>query len=568
MENVTVNVSVRGTEIFGVADPPLTSGTVGRKVRFTFDETWNELSKVAVFNSGNIYIDGVIDENNECEIPWEVLTHHSIGLPVQVGVRGVKGSEVIIPTIYATMGTLHKGTSLSDGQSNPRTPDLIDQLMDKVNNIGKGDWDENDPESPNYIANRTHYKAEGFVEDFVFPSVSELYAIVETTDYADTGFALLGRKLNLVPGNTYTLELAGTNYITGEEGVIDTTDLIAYSATQALPELGDEWKDVVVLISDSTGDPVIISGAKGTDFTDISNFEMVDDTMFMSSIIKNEEMLHVTFTYTLKGYNNTDVVYKTIDERYLPMGMLNEKFQIRDKSIITKKLADEAVTTDKIKDEAITSDKIRYQAVTSEKLALRSINHSHIQDNGIVGQNIQDYSIDTSHLRDRVVTDTKLAADISFGKVSAYKETNKKSYTISSPVSYVNINYVPSLKEKWILCRIYADFSKKFYFCWSQGGTTPHNPAPVTKVLIDALGQSSIEIAIHTITLPSNVRCVADCTTIYHNVDGPGQDRQQYDASMIYEIGAMDTSWCFWMLDEDGNIVRPSSNSAIEIYCR
>lgn len=128
-----VSLVVSGTEIFGVANPALTSGTVGRKAKFQFDESWDDLHKVAVFNTSGIYKDAELDENGECVIPWEVLVHNFIGLPVQVGVYGKKGEEVVIPTIYANVGLLRKGTSLSDDVSAPPSPTLIEQLLVKAN---------------------------------------------------------------------------------------------------------------------------------------------------------------------------------------------------------------------------------------------------------------------------------------------------------------------------------------------------------------------------------------------------------------------------------------------------
>ena len=125
-----ISITVKETEILGVTDYPITSGLVGLNVKFTFSERWEKLSRIAVFKCGDIIRDVYLEDRNECVVPWEILTVINIGKPVCVGVYGMLGSEIIIPTIYTDVGILIAGASPSDDPSIEHSPELVQQLID------------------------------------------------------------------------------------------------------------------------------------------------------------------------------------------------------------------------------------------------------------------------------------------------------------------------------------------------------------------------------------------------------------------------------------------------------
>lgn len=118
----------------------VTSGSVNvYTVQFNFNEDWNGLVKTAVFKVGNNSAAVLLDDSNECTIPWEVLD--SPMRPLEIGVYGTKDAEIVLPTIWANAGEVKQGTIVRESTIDP-TPSLMDQLLDAVNKKGDGlDYD-------------------------------------------------------------------------------------------------------------------------------------------------------------------------------------------------------------------------------------------------------------------------------------------------------------------------------------------------------------------------------------------------------------------------------------------
>ena len=88
----------------------VTSGSVNvYEVQFAFSSAWDGLDKTAVFKAGSDQISVVLDELSKCVIPWEVLDNPKRTL--YVGVYGTKDGNVVLPTIWADIGTIHEGTT-------------------------------------------------------------------------------------------------------------------------------------------------------------------------------------------------------------------------------------------------------------------------------------------------------------------------------------------------------------------------------------------------------------------------------------------------------------------------
>lgn len=73
----------------------------------------------------------LLDDGGECVIPWEVLTFH--GQPLMAGVFGTQ-EDAVLPTTWASLGTVLEGVPTDAPGSRPPTPDAWGQEL-----AGKGD---------------------------------------------------------------------------------------------------------------------------------------------------------------------------------------------------------------------------------------------------------------------------------------------------------------------------------------------------------------------------------------------------------------------------------------------
>lgn len=113
----------------------VTSGSVNvYTVRFSFNSDWDGLDRTAVFHAGDDQISVVLDDSNECQIPWEVLENP--GRNLSVGVYGTKGGTVVLPTIWAQLGEIREGVSLGSN-AQPPTPDVYSQILESRRTGGK-----------------------------------------------------------------------------------------------------------------------------------------------------------------------------------------------------------------------------------------------------------------------------------------------------------------------------------------------------------------------------------------------------------------------------------------------
>lgn len=109
---------------------PMTSGSSKvYLVEFYFSPEWDDLNRVAVFRAGDTVVDVLLDKNNICFMPWEVLVDHSI--PVDFGVYGTKNGDVVLPTIWATTEVILEGV-ITGAEAQAPSPTLYQQLLDKL----------------------------------------------------------------------------------------------------------------------------------------------------------------------------------------------------------------------------------------------------------------------------------------------------------------------------------------------------------------------------------------------------------------------------------------------------
>lgn len=105
----------------------VTSGSVNvYTVQFAFSSEWDGLDKTAVFQAGSDVISVVLDESQTCTIPWEVLENPRRTL--YAGVYGTKDGNVVLPTIWASLGTIQQGVTTGTN-TQPPTPDVYSQIL-------------------------------------------------------------------------------------------------------------------------------------------------------------------------------------------------------------------------------------------------------------------------------------------------------------------------------------------------------------------------------------------------------------------------------------------------------
>lgn len=116
----------------------MTSGSVNTyTVAFEFTEHWDGATRTAVFRSnkkGPIHV--LLNDDNECNIPWEILT--DAGAKIEVGVYGTVGDNMVIPTTWASLGTVLLGVTTGAPPKDP-TPSVYQQILTMISNGGGGD---------------------------------------------------------------------------------------------------------------------------------------------------------------------------------------------------------------------------------------------------------------------------------------------------------------------------------------------------------------------------------------------------------------------------------------------
>lgn len=105
-------------------------------VKFKFSPDWDELAKVVYFTDGFEMINVLLDEDDSCFIPHEVL--QTPKREIKVGVRGTLNGEVILPTVWLSLGKVEKGVEEEKSEETQEpTPELIDQVLTKTDKVTK-----------------------------------------------------------------------------------------------------------------------------------------------------------------------------------------------------------------------------------------------------------------------------------------------------------------------------------------------------------------------------------------------------------------------------------------------
>lgn len=122
-------LKVNKTRLTVLQRESITSGSVNvYPVRFEFSEDWDGLTRTAVFRAGTESRAVLLSGGSEAVIPWEVL--ETPNLQLFCGVYGTRDGDTVLPTIWADMGAIWRGTEPSGEEAQPPTPDIWEQKLD------------------------------------------------------------------------------------------------------------------------------------------------------------------------------------------------------------------------------------------------------------------------------------------------------------------------------------------------------------------------------------------------------------------------------------------------------
>lgn len=123
-----IYLSVRDRDAAAQATEPITSGSVGMRVGFSFSESWDGLAKIAVFRGAGQSVDVALT-GSSCELPHEVL--QSAGGHLKIGVYGIGDEgQKVTPTVWADAGSIVEGAEPSEIEPTPATESLVQQILE------------------------------------------------------------------------------------------------------------------------------------------------------------------------------------------------------------------------------------------------------------------------------------------------------------------------------------------------------------------------------------------------------------------------------------------------------
>ena len=122
---------VTGAAITVAQNELLTTGMVQAiTVRFRFSPQWAALDRTAGFTAGTVSVSCLLEEDNQCFIPWECLTR--AGEYLRVGVYGTRGEKMVLPTVSCLLGPICTGTQPEENTPTEATPTLVQSLLTKA----------------------------------------------------------------------------------------------------------------------------------------------------------------------------------------------------------------------------------------------------------------------------------------------------------------------------------------------------------------------------------------------------------------------------------------------------
>ena len=129
-----IHLATEGQRLFTVTRPKIASGDKNLNyLRVSFCPNWDGFVKTAIFyrNKKDAYY-AVLNDENTCLIPWEVLQTNGI---LYLGIIGVSGD--IRKTSEVISYRIAKGAIVDDSKPSDPAPDIYNQILANYNSIAQ-----------------------------------------------------------------------------------------------------------------------------------------------------------------------------------------------------------------------------------------------------------------------------------------------------------------------------------------------------------------------------------------------------------------------------------------------
>lgn len=101
-------------------------------VEFSFDDSWQGLTKSVIFRAGEKSASVLLD-GSSCVIPWEVLTQENVGKELLIGVSGWNDDLVTLPTVWNVLEKIQQGAELGEYGLEP-SPSVVSEIHKMAKN--------------------------------------------------------------------------------------------------------------------------------------------------------------------------------------------------------------------------------------------------------------------------------------------------------------------------------------------------------------------------------------------------------------------------------------------------
>jgi len=124
-----IKISVINRSVRLVCDnDPITTGSVGYPVSFSFSDEWGGLAKTAVFYGSGVRRDVALINSTETTIPHEVL--HEAGTMLRIGVYGaLPDGTIVMPTVIVDVSRIKQGAKPSEIDPEAPTPSWVAEVQ-------------------------------------------------------------------------------------------------------------------------------------------------------------------------------------------------------------------------------------------------------------------------------------------------------------------------------------------------------------------------------------------------------------------------------------------------------
>lgn len=198
-----IEINVNGSVVSVQKSEALYSGAQDvYTCQFTLDRSWEKYRKSAVFRTGRKAITAVVNEDNTCVLPWELLVRDNIGLEIEVGMYGVGADGEILTSVWDSIGTVRKGSEIGSDAREP-SAGVYEQVMASVQKVD--DKIISYSEEVQTLAQRAESAAAVAAEGSVSAAESRQAALGAATAAVNARVAVESALNNLPAGSTLVI---------------------------------------------------------------------------------------------------------------------------------------------------------------------------------------------------------------------------------------------------------------------------------------------------------------------------------------------------------------------------